>query len=173
MTISVIVETDVLRVTQELQLRARRLSQAAKDTAVDLGQRVYLDYQRTRSTWQHRVQFTRETQVNGDTVTVLVGTTDNIYRYVDRGTRAHFIAPRTPGGVLAFKWGGPGSYRAATRPGILGSRQHGPSGEQRYFKWVLHPGTEARRFTETIQEKYNRMADEIATRHIRDWQAKA
>jgi|WetSurMetagenome_2_1015567.scaffolds.fasta_scaffold02313_15 hypothetical protein len=168
--IGVIVETNVLEVTQALELKAKRLSQAVKDTAADLGNRVWLDYQRTASTWVHRPLFTREIETNGDTVTLQVGTEDTIYLFVDKGTAAHFIFPRSPGGTLAFQWGGPGSYRAATRPGILGSRTHGASGPGIFRRYVEHPGTAARRFSETIQAKYDRMADEIATKHIREWQ---
>lgn len=165
-----IVQTNVLKVTQALELKAKRLSMVVKDTATDLSNRVWLDYQRTVQTWKDKPAFERIVEITGDTVTILVGTDNLIYKFVDKGTRPHFIFPRTAGGSLAFQWGGPGSYRAKTHPGVLGSGGGGSSGPKVHFRYVSHPGTEPRRFSETIQEKYNVLAAQVAEKHIMDWQ---
>lgn len=159
MTVSIIVETDVLKVTQALQLKAKRLSKVAADTAQDIGNRAFLDYIRTVSTWNERPKFTKETQVRGDTVTVLVGTDDKIYKFVDKGTRVRYATMTA-------------DFLAKTRPGVLGSRR-GQGGVLFISKKHPRPGIVARRFTETIQERYDKMADEIAAKHVREWQAKA
>jgi hypothetical protein len=166
----VVVQTNVLEVTQALDLKAKRLSQVVQDTAKDLGNRVWLDYQRTAETWKHRPKFERIVEIKGDTVTMLVGTDDLIYKFVDKGTKPHFIFPRTPGGSLAFQWGGPGSYKAKTRPGVLGSGGGASSGSTVHFRYVKHPGTEPRRFSEVIQRKYDVMAKQVAEQHIMEWQ---
>ena len=166
----IIVETNVMEVTQALELKARRLSVVVKDTAMDLSRRVLADYGRTAETWKHKPKFTAEVDVKGDTVTMLAGTDDLIYKFVDKGTKPHFIFPRTAGGTLAFQWGGPGSYRAKTRPSFLGSSGGGPSGPTVHFRYVKHPGTAPRRFSEVIQRKYDELAEKIAVQHIMEWQ---
>jgi hypothetical protein len=169
---TIYVETNALEVSQELGLKAKRLSQVVKDIAKDLANRIHLDYQRTASSWSHRPKFEMITETRGDTVSVLAGTDDLIYKFVDLGTRPHDIFPKG-NYPLRFQWGGHGSYRAKTKPGVLGSGGGGPSGPMVARMYVHHPGTQARRFTETIQAKYNRMADEIARTHILDWQQSA
>jgi hypothetical protein len=77
----------------------------------------------------------------------------DLWEALDRsGTRPHIIRPRRAK-VLRFKWGGPGSYRAKT---IKGGRFRGPGkvqgGKTVYRKKVMHPGFEARHFTERINK---------------------
>lgn len=82
-----------------------------------------------------------------------VGTDNQIYDYVTRGTRPHLIRPKN-GKFLVF---GEGTYKAATRPGVLGARNVGtrlvPKGgvERPIFaRRVKHPGTKARGFEELV-----------------------
>ena len=154
--IGIIVETNILEVTQRLELRARKLSKARDDTAKDLGNRIWLDYQRTVETWIDRPKFTKEVEIHGDTITMQVGTEDRIYLFIDKGTKVRY-ATMSP------------DFKAKTRPGILGSGR-GAGGVLFVSKKHPRPGIEARRFSDTIQEKYNRMAGELAEKHIREWQ---
>jgi len=65
------------------------------------------------------------------------------FDYVDRGTRAHWITPRRPGGILAFQAG----YLAKTHPGSFGSTPGGPFGGMVFVRgpvWVK--GIRARNF---------------------------
>ena len=170
--IGVIVETNVLQVTQALELKSQATVPSYQRHSGRPGQSHLAGLSATRRQpggidhYLHK----RSKYEHGDTVTMQMGTEDQIYKFVDKGTQQHYIFPRSPGGRLAFQWAGPGSYRAATRPGVLGSRQHGPTGPTVFRRYVLHPGTEARRFSDTIQEKYDRMANQIAEKHIREWQ---
>ena len=155
--IGVIVETNILEVCQALELKAKRLSKARDDAAKDLANRVHLDFQRTVETWSDpRPKFSKEMEIRGDQITFQIGTEDKIYLFIDKGTRVRY-ATMTPG------------FKAKTRPGVLGSGR-GNGGVLFISKKHPRPGIEARRFSDTIQEKYDRMADQIAEKYIRQWQ---
>ncbi len=99
---------------------------------------------------------------------MLVGTDDEIYGYVNDGTRAHIIkARRAP--RLAFKTG----FTPKTTPRQIGSRKGGVSGNLVRPKQVRHPGTKARKFSKTIAArrqggftKAMRLATERATKKV-------
>jgi hypothetical protein len=104
-------------------------------------------FERTTRTWTHKPEFEVLTDLAGDGAAILVGTDDEIYGYVDKGTRPHVIAARRAP-MLRF----PSSFVSKTTPGIIGSRGGRSAGPMRYAKAVLHPGTEPRNFSETIQK---------------------
>ena len=111
------------------------------------------DFKKTTETWEHPVKFEKITDVS-ENMSILVGTDDEIYGYVDKGTRPHKIYPKRQGGKLYFKWGGSGSYRAKTTPNVIGSQGGGSSGDMVAFPYVNHPGTKARNFDKIIQKKW-------------------
>lgn len=126
------------------------------------------DYENVTRTWEHKPRMIgdRGAQVSspqiGTQIRVMVGpdpADDNsrIFGYVDKGTRPHVIRPRRAK-ALAFVWGGPGSYRAKTRSGFLSSTAGGPTGSLVFRKFVRHPGTKARNFTEQIQSKWQALS---------------
>ena len=62
-------------------------------------------------------------------------------------------------------------YSAKTSPGLISSKNDGPSGEVVYARGVIHPGTEARNFDATIQKEQEapfKRAMEAAMREARD-----
>ena len=127
--------------------------------ANEAGKEIQKDFEATTKTWKHKPQFVKEVDVKTSPVQVLVGTDDEIYRYVDEGTKPHPIFAGIYTGksnkkALAFQWGGKGSYKAKTSPGVIGSRSGGPSGPFVAFPYVQHPGTKARNFDKMIQKKW-------------------
>ena len=76
-----------------------------------------------------------------------------IWNYLDQGTKPHIIRPKHAK-ALAFKWGGPGSYKAGSSKGNLYSGKGSMSADAKpvAFKHVHHPGTEAREWRETIHD---------------------
>jgi hypothetical protein len=120
------------------------LTQAAQDAQKDL--------QSTTATWKRKVTFAIVPISDG----FQVGTDDEIFGYVDQGTPPHIITPKR-GKVLVF---GPGS-RAKTTPRVIGSTAGAKGGALVKVRIVNHPGTEAREFSETLQEKYD---DELPKR---------
>lgn len=111
------------------------------------------DFDKTVETWEHSVKFEKLTDVSG-TMSALVATDDEIYGYVDKGTRPHKIRPKKQGGRLRFQWAGPGSYHAKTTPNVIGSQSGGASGNMVAFPEVNHPGTKARNFDQIIARKW-------------------
>ena len=110
------------------------------------------------ATWVHKPEFVARVTVTQRRIVIDVSATgDNaqIYEYVDKGTRAHDIYPRKRGGVLRFKWGGPGSYTPKTEPGRRGSTKSYRTGEIQHFKHVRHPGTKPRYFARKIRQLYS------------------
>lgn len=112
---------------------------------------ILKDFQKTTRTWKRKPKFETQVGTKGGP-TVLVGTDNPIYKYVDEGTKPHKI-PRRPGKPLFFQWGGKGSYHAKTRPRVIDSSAGFPTGPFRVFKSVNHPGTKARNFADEIQKR--------------------
>jgi hypothetical protein len=114
------------------------LTQAAQDAQQDL--------QSTTATWKRKVTFAITPIADG----LQVSTDDEVYGYVDQGTPPHIIAPKR-GKVLRF---GPGS-RPKTTVRVIGSTAGSKGGAPVVARVVHHPGTEAREFSQTLQEKYD------------------
>ena len=110
------------------------------------------DFDATVKTWDHSVKFEQVISLAGGGPQVLVGTDDEVYRYVDEGTKPHDIVPKKPGGILVF----PGTFTSKTVPGVIGSRAGYKGGEIIKRPRVHHPGTKARRFTEIIKGKWEK-----------------
>ena len=115
----------------------------AKDTIAE--------YKKTVATWRNPPEFTEAISLAGGDASVLV-TPDGPHRkqfeYVDLGTVPHIIRP-VRATILRFRTG----YSAKTSPGVIGSTGGGASGDVVYRPQVFHPGTEARRFSEIIQQR--------------------
>lgn len=131
----------------------RAFRRVIADALGDIEKGMLKDFEETTETWEHQVKFEHGISITARQARAFVETMDNIYRYVNEGTRPHRI-PKTGNANLRFKWGGKGSYRAKTKPGRLGSRPGGPSGPVVHRAWVQHPGTKARNFDKVIQKKW-------------------
>lgn len=107
-------------------------------------------FERTTASWQDKPKFVIDGPQDGRGS---VGTNDDIYGYVTRGTRPHLIAPKN---ASVLSWEG-GKYKAVTSPGVLGSKRVGAGlrgtggvGQAVFAKVVHHPGTKARAFEEAV-----------------------
>lgn len=109
---------------------------------------VKVDFMVTAATWTHQPNF--EISRPNDS-TWQVSTDDEIYGYVDSGTRAHIIKPKNKR-MLAFK----GGSRPKTRPGWIGSNKGSSGGGKSIVRpEVHHPGTTAREFAKAIKKKWD------------------
>lgn len=118
----------------------------AKDTIAE--------YNKTTQTWRNKPEFKEAISLAGGDASVLVtpdGPNRKQFEYVDLGTQPHIIRP-VRATVLRFRTG----YRAKTAPGVIGSTGGGASGDVVFRPQVFHPGTEARRFSEIIQQRRER-----------------
>lgn len=123
------------------------LLNALRDEAKD----IITEYNKTVRTWRNKPEFTQAISLAGGDAAVLVtpdGPNRKQFEYVDLGTVPHIIRP-VRATILRFRTG----YSAKTSPGVIGSTGGGASGDVVYRPQVFHPGTEARRFSEIIQQR--------------------
>lgn len=127
------------------------------------GTQIKRDYEGTTQRpkpWKHKVKFETLISLKGGPA-VLVYTNDEIYRFVDRGTRggegegptyeiwAGYYTGKSEAKVLAF----PSMFTPKTKRGSLESGS-GSSGEVDTFRpYVEHPGIKSRDFTKTIKKR--------------------
>lgn len=100
------------------------------------------DLEATTRTWVHKPKFAVIVEENATLYSVFAGTNDDIYRYVDEGTKAHDIKPKRSK-YLRFGSG----YKTKTRVGVIGSQAGGSFGDSVFSRGVHHPGSKARGFT--------------------------
>ncbi len=106
------------------------------------------DLASTTRTWVHKPVFdVTITQTGGD-YSVTAGTDDQIYQWVNDGTKRHAIRPKRSK-YLRFSSG----YKAKSRPGIIGSVNGGSFGNDVFSKGVMHPGSRGRMFTQKIASR--------------------
>jgi hypothetical protein len=147
--------------------RSAAVRDAFQDAMDEVGRGIKEDYEETTRTWAHKVEFEADFKVTRQEASGTVSTDDEIYGYVENGTRPHIIAAvNAPS--LAFQ----GLYTAKTMPGTLGARQGGKSGPMVYAQVVHHPGTEPRDFTKIIEKRWKpRIQDLMKAAMVRAAQA--
>jgi len=126
-------------------------------TMTDVGAGFKHDFDATTKTWNRKVPFDTVLETNKIQASVTVSTGDDIYRFVNDGTKPHEIRAKNAR-VLSFR----GGYTAKTSPGVIGSGGGGASGSMMHAKSVHHPGTKARNFDEAILRKWKtKLAKEL------------
>lgn len=124
---------------------------------------MLLDYELTTATWKRDVKFVKDINVTRDKQEILVGTDDEIYGYVDEGTKPHKIRPKKAGGTLAF----PSEFAPKTQPGHMVASKGFSGGKTAFAKEVNHPGTKARKFTKNIQKKWQKLFEKRMDKAMR------
>lgn len=122
----------------------------------DVGRKVKKDFEATVKTWEHKPEFEMLISLIGGP-TVLVATDDEIYRYVDEGTKPHPIFAGVYTGksdkkVLAF----PSIFKPKTTPNVIGSGPGFKGGDTVLRPYVNHPGTKPRNFSKIIKKKWDK-----------------
>ena len=132
--------------------------------AAQLTQRgIAADFEKTHKTWDHDPKFVSTIRRRAGATVVRVATTDDIYRFVTRGTKRHkIVAKNSP--VLVFK----GTYKAKTLPGTVRSRSGGSSGPTVVAREVQHPGTKARNFDKLIAADWRKKLRRIYLQFMKD-----
>jgi hypothetical protein len=115
------------------------------------------DFKSTTATWDHKVKFNRDVTDTIRKIRLSVGTDDEVYRWIDKGTRKNYpitghLKRSGRRGMLAFP---SGKYSAKTTPGVIGSVGTSPrGGGTTIVRSVTHPGIKPRKFAWTISQKY-------------------
>jgi len=108
------------------------------------------DFDKTVKTWSKKPKFKKTgPRKRFGTLEVIISTRNEIYSYVEYGTKPHVITPKKRGGVLVFR----SKYLPKTRTGVIGSRASRRSGDLVFTKRVVHPGIQARMFSKTIAKR--------------------
>lgn len=106
--------------------------------------------------WKSDVFFKSMSVVRPDYIALFIfpaGKDKAIYGFVDLGTKPHTITAKNAP-LLAFRWGGKGSYVPKTLPKpartVSGGGYVTTPNSMRYTRSVNHPGNKAREFSKTI-----------------------
>ena len=119
------------------------------------GTAIKQDFEKTTATWSKKPRFEVQISLVGGP-TVLVGTDDEIYGYVDRGTEPHeiwagFYTGKSNKKTLAFA----SSSTPKTKPGVIRSFPGSRGKIDVFVPYVAkHPGTKARGFSKEIAKQW-------------------
>ncbi len=161
------ISTNAKKVARDLNISARELRLVMDKTVRETGKATRKDFERITRTWEHDPEIYEEYDTRGGRFEALVGTDDKIFNMLEHGTRPHIIRPRRAK-VLRFMSG----FRPKTQPGNLFSGQGGSFGNPVFRPWVMHPGTQPRRWMPKIQRRTDRFFKKAITRHLRRWARK-
>jgi hypothetical protein len=133
-----------------------RFADAAKKGMRDAAEAAQKDFEKTSATWRHQPNWIVKEQADG----FLVGTDDDIWNMLDKGTKKHVIRAKRAR-FLRFGRG----FSPKTRPGFVGSTAGTKATGAVFKREVNHPGTTARGWSKLIAAKYKvQLQRYIATR---------
>jgi len=141
----------IFKAIKPKKLNIKEIEKALLAEAESIANDIELDFALTVGTWKRDVEFEKLVASTRLGIEILVDTDDEIYRYVNEGTKPHVILPKRAK-ALAFKSG----YKAKTIVGKKVARTGGSFGSTVFSKGVIHPGTEARDFDEIIAKEWNK-----------------
>lgn len=118
----------------------------------DVGEEIRENFEDTTRTWNHKPVFEPPTNVpvvGVDFITVSITTTDQVYGWLNEGTRKNYLIEPVNAKRLHYK----SEFIPKTTPGIIGSGV-GFIGDTDHFRTqVIHPGIEARKWDKDIAER--------------------
>jgi hypothetical protein len=132
---------------KKYQTMARQMPTLIREAMLDVAGEAKTDFEKTVETWKNKPKF----RIDERSRSYTVATDDEVYHFVDKGTKPHPIDP-VNASMLAFR----GGYQAKTTPRVIASRSGGASGPVIYTSHVDHPGTKARNFSKLIHEKWQK-----------------
>ena len=144
-------ETNALK--KALQATEAQIKAANELTAKDLERRALGLFKGTTKNWRHEVEFVSDIDFTPDGVTIIAGTDDQVYFWLDKGTSVRRA-------VMSKDW------QSKTTPGSL---QSGPGRGRVVFisKKINLPGIEARDFSGKITATIERELEPTFNRNIK------
>ena len=131
----------------ELKLGPVRLE--ALNAMRKMGTPIRRDFARTTNTWKNKPKFEQSISLKAPGPTLTVWTDNEIYGYVNDGTKGRWIeAKKAP--YLMFKR----TFIPKTLPGALSSVPGGSFPPWAKMKKVWNPGIRPRKFDKTIKDKW-------------------
>jgi hypothetical protein len=146
------------------RLQEKKMNDALKRELETISKDMLFDFEVTVYTWNKKPKFQRLLSVGPGSVDILVGTDDEIYKYVDEGTKRHFVAPKNAP-ALAWQTG----YAPKTVAGKMIAQPGGAFGNFAYdAKGHFVKGIKARKFTKTIQKSWEKKFKTRMEKAMRD-----
>ncbi len=124
-----------------------KLSRALTNALNGVAKDIQVDFKVTTQTWSHKPDFPISSP---STYRRIVATDDEIYGYVNDGTRPHKILPK--GKRLRFNT----PFRPKTLPNKIYSGPGSKGSTEVFSRGVNHPGTKARNFDKAIKDKWEK-----------------
>lgn len=145
------ITSDISKTAQRYRTMAKKLPDALKAATRDLAENEAKPlFEQTTATWQHEVQFQVIETPRGHTVQ----TQDQIYKYIDRGTRVRRA-------LMSKDW------KSKTRVNVIGS--YSGAGKVLYISRKLTlPGIEARNFSQIILKRVQAKAADRVRRALNE-----
>lgn len=157
------------------KVRVSKKGRPFKEPNIDLAIRTQLKkegstlkglYNRTVSTWKNKPDFTIEILAK---YSLEVGTENQIFEWVDKGTRKNYPIPKNP---LPYPLRFNSNFTPKTKPNVLKSFAGSSSPPVVRPMQVIHPGIKPRNFSDKIKKSYERRFKENLDKAIRDAIAK-
>jgi len=138
-------------------IKPKKLNEAAMrrelgNELTAIAKEVNTDFDKTTKTWKHKPVWVQTVKTGDRKAEFAVLTDDEIYGYVDRGTKPHIIRPKRAS-RLAFGVGG----SPKTTPRVIGSTGGSRGAAMVYSLGVQHPGTKAREFEKTLATTWRKL----------------
>lgn len=141
----------VMKPVKPAKLKADAMRLALLNPMRDIGKGIKDDFAKTTRTWEDKPRWTVTRNLNSREgfLRVWVWTEHQHFRWVNEGTRAHWV-PKRGVATMAFR-----RYRAKTRVQWIGSRSGGRFGALivRTGRWKVK-GIKARKFDEVVRRKW-------------------
>ena len=146
-----------LIIPKKLVADPQKLTRALTNALNGVAKDIQIDFAVTVQTWQHKPSFPI---ASPSSYRRTISTDDEVYGFVNDGTRAHVIRPK--GKMLRFRT----PFQSKTLPNQIMSRGGSQGSAQVFARGVNHPGTKARRFDVAIQQKWDKQFGLIMQRAI-------
>jgi hypothetical protein len=137
------------RLSVDPEAMARVITNTLNATALA----IKVDFEVTAQTWRDRPNFTIESPTPYERE---IGTSDENYGRLNKGTRPHLIVPRR-GRVLVFNT----PFQSKTLPRQIASGPGRRGNVRVTTRRVHHPGTRAREWDTVIAQKWDRQVGRI------------
>lgn len=135
-------------IPRRLSIDPEAMARAITNTLNMTALAIKVDFEVTAQTWDHKPSFTIESPTPYERE---IGTNDENYGRLNKGTRPHLIVPRR-GRVLVFTT----PFQSKTLPRSIASGPGRRGNVRVTTRRVHHPGTAAREWDTTIQQKWDR-----------------
>lgn len=165
----------IVRKPRSAHLLHKVVRDEVKKRLEPIAERHVRSRQEVVANWRHRPDFGKQIRITPDTIMLTItirnrnqslgedsdATIGDLWKWLDQtGTKPHRI-PKEGVTLLAFQWGGPGSYISKT--GAAPARHSGPGivrNAKDFFAFSIeHPGFPPRHFSEDINRDLKRPFD--------------